>query len=192
MQYLAVRNVLVGLHEIYHAADVRPEPLLNVVDGFRSQIQVFGRAYLRQEPRNNGFRQLVKPHSHEFRLQRVVYFTHVVAYQAKFNLARCVFAVAVQQVPQRNLRVLGHVINLVQNNEFKPVSSTKQRFRVYKRADLVADHVDPAFVRRVQVNDGSKPVAIYALRRIAVLGLVSVDDVNYGGRLARPRRSVEQ
>ena len=47
VQYLAVGDVLVGLHEVYHATNVRSEPLLYSVYGFGTQVKPLGRTYLR-------------------------------------------------------------------------------------------------------------------------------------------------
>jgi len=91
--------------------------------------------------------QLVESEPDELVLKPFVDLADVIAYQTKADTAR----VILQEVSQRLLRILRHVVDLVQNNELHPV--VEEWFRVHKETDLVANYVDASLVGCIQVND---------------------------------------
>ena len=144
-------HILVGLHVIYHAANVRIELFLNGLQHFGRQVQPFAQADLHQELIDFGDGQLIEPHAHKFGLQRLVNPADVVAYQAKPHIVLGVIVVvAVQQMPQRHLRVLCHVIHFIQYDEF--CAGPKEGFGCDKAVDLNADDVNAALVGGIQMN----------------------------------------
>jgi hypothetical protein len=49
------------------------------------------------------------------------------------------------------LRVFRHIIDLIQYDEFEPGLEKVHRFD--EMVDLVADNIDSAFIRRIEMND---------------------------------------
>jgi hypothetical protein len=143
---LAGLHVLVGLHVIYHAANVRIELFLNGLYHPGGQVQSFARVDLHYEFVDVGHGQLVEPHAHKFGLQRFINAADIVAYQAEPHIVLDI-VVAVDQVSERHLRVLCHVVHFIQYNEFH--AGSEERFGCHKAVDLYADNVNSAFIRRV-------------------------------------------
>ena len=166
------RNVLVGLHVIYHAANVGIELLLDGLYHFIRHVQALACADLCYEfvYFRNG--QLVEAHAHKLGLQCLVNAADVVAYQTKPHVVLAV-VVAVEQVSQRHLRVLRHVIHFIQYYKFCSVA--KERFGRDETVDLNADDVDASLVGRIQMDHQA---AIHAVHS----GLLILDNQIYDGR----------
>ena len=88
-----------------------------------------------------------------------------------------------QEVLERLLRVFGHVVHLVQDDELE--SLLEKVVGLDELVDLVPDDVDPAFVGSVQMQHVGFVHAV-------VPALVLVDEVHDGGGFARARRAVEE
>jgi len=128
-------------------------------------------------------RQLVEPEAHEFGLQRFVNAADVVAYQTKPDVVLGV-VVAVEQVPQRSLRIFGHVIHLVQDDELG--ADSKERLRCDEAVDLIANDVYAALVGGVQVNHETAVGVLHGGT------LVLIHEIYDGGGFARARGSIKQ
>jgi hypothetical protein len=76
-------------------------------------------------------------------LQRRNDFAHVIADQTKPG----VLGVFLDDSPQRELRVFGHGIALVEDDQLEPLASETHRAR--ERLDLVSDDVDAAICAMV-------------------------------------------
>ena len=126
---------------------------------------------------------MVEPHAHKFGLQRFVNAADVVAYQAKPHVVLDI-VVAVEQVPQRHLRVLCHVIHLIQYDEF--CAATKERFGCDKTVDLDANDVNAALVRRVQMNHEPAVGVVHRGQ------LVLIHQIHDGGGFSSAGRPVKQ
>ena len=176
-------HVLVGLHVVDHAADVGIELLLNGHDDCVGQVQPFAGAHFLHKANNVLNRQLVEPEAHEFGLQRFVNAADVVADEAKPHVVLGV-VVAVEQVAQRGLRVLGHVVHFVQYDEF--YAGAKERLRGDEAVDLIANDVNAALVGGVQVNHEAAVGVLHGGL------LVFIDEICDGGGFARAGGAVEQ
>ena len=135
--------VLIGLHVVYHTANVRIELFLDGTYHFIRHVQPFAYADLCYEfiYFRNG--QLIETHAHEFGLQRFINAADVVAYQTKPHIVLAV-VVAVEQVSQRHLRILRHVIHFIQYYKLRAIA--KERFCGYKAVNLHTNDVDSAFI----------------------------------------------
>jgi hypothetical protein len=152
-------GVLVGLHVIYHAANVRIELFLDGPYHFIRHVQALACADLCYEFGYLCNGQLVEAHAHKLGLQRLVNAADVVAYQTKPHIVLAV-VVAVEQVSQRHLRVLRHVIHFIQYYKFCPVA--KERFCRDETVDLDSDNVDASFIRRIQMNHQAAVDAVHS------------------------------
>jgi len=178
-----VVHVLVGLHVVDHAADVGVELFLDGHDGVIGEVEPLGRADLAHEFNDVLNRQLVEAEADEFGLQRFVNAADVVAYEAKPHVVLGV-VVAVQQVAQGGLCVLGHVVHFIQNDELG--AGAKERPRGDEAVDLIADDVNAALVGSVQVDH--EP----AVRVVHGGSLVLVHEVDDGGGFAGAGGAVKQ
>ena len=128
---------------------------------------------------------MVEAHAHEFGLQRLVNSADVVAYQAKPHVVlRVGVVVAVQQMPQRHLRVFGHVIHFIQYYEFG--AGTEERFGRDKAVNLNADDVNSALVLGVQMNHETAVDVLHGGH------LVLIHQIHYGGGFSRAGWPVKQ
>jgi hypothetical protein len=167
------------LQKVNHAANIGLIHLSNHVDFILTQINGFFCSNRLDELVYFGIRQLIESHTYEFRLQRLVDFAYVIAYEAKPHVE---FA-RLQQGLESLLRRLGHVIHLVQDDEFR--ADFKDMFRFYELVDLCPDDVDTALVRCIQMDDG---LLVSARPPVLVL----VDEIDDGGGFARSWRTVKQ
>jgi hypothetical protein len=125
-------------------------------------------------------RQLVKSNTNELVLQRRIYLAYIITNQAE---AHTLCRRRKQQFLQRLLRILRHIIHLVQNDEFH--ADIKEVLSPHELVNLVAYNIDTALVRGIQMYN------ISAIR-YAPLSLVLLDQINNRRRLARPRRPIEE
>jgi len=115
------------------------------IGGSNGHIFQFGNGLYKL--RNVVFRELIEPDTHKLVLQRFLDFANVIANETKPHIGTA----HLQQGFERLLRVFGHVIHFIQNDEFQP--RFKQMVGFDKLIDLVANNVDTPFVGRIQVND---------------------------------------
>jgi len=176
-------HVLVGLHVVNHAANVRVELFLNGQYDGVGEVQPFAVADFLDEVNNVLNRQLVEAKADKFGLKRFVNAADVIAYEAKANVVLRV-VVAVEQVTQRGLRVFGHVIHFIQDDKFD--ARSKEGLRGNEAVNLIANDVNAAFVGGVQV---------YHKAAVNVLHgglLIFVDQIGDGGGFAGAGWAVKQ
>jgi hypothetical protein len=112
-----MNNILVRLHEIHHAAYVRFIQLLDAVERMVRHVQILRDGNVSQKFDNVGLRQLIKPEPYELVLESLVDLADVIADQAKSDIAR----VILQEVTQRLLGILRHVIHFIEDNKLHAV-----------------------------------------------------------------------
>ncbi len=176
-------HVLVCLHVVDHAADVGVELFLDGKNGFIRQIEALACAHLVHELKDVLDRQLVEAEADEFGLQRFVNATDVVAYETKPHVVLGV-VVAVEQIPQGGLRILGHVIHFIQDDKLD--AGAKQGLRGDKAVDLIANDVNAALVGGIQVNHEA------AIRVLHGGSLVFIHEIYDGGGFPCARGAVEE
>ena len=122
-------------------------------------------------------RQRREPEPRAPRLQRRDDFRGVVGDQAEARVAR----VLLDDAPERELRVLGHRVALVENDQLELVGEDRARRREVD--DLLPHDADAAVVRGVELEDHR------GHRGRAVQGAGDGED---GGGLSRARGAVEE
>jgi len=82
------------------------------------------------------------------------------------------------------LRISRHVVHLVENDEFEPFFKEIHRF--HERMDLIADNVNPAFIRRIEVDH------VAFVGTTVMQDLEFVDEINDRRGFARAGGSIEE
>jgi hypothetical protein len=83
----------------------------------RRHVEIFRYGNVCQKLDNVGLRQLIKPKPYELVLESLVDLADVIADQAEAHIAR----VILQEITERLLGVLRHVIDLIEDNKLHAV-----------------------------------------------------------------------
>jgi len=122
---------------------------------------------------------LIEPHTDEFVLERQFDFADVIADEAELHI----IAAHLQEVFERLLGVFRHIIYFIKDDEF--VTDFKQVFGSNKLVDLVADSVDAAFVRCIEMDDET-------FVDVVLRFLVFIDEIDNSGGFAGAGGSIQE
>jgi len=123
--------------------------------------------------------QLIETHTDEFVLERQFDFADIIANEAELHIV----AAHLQEILERLLGVLGHIIDFIEDDKFVP--GFKQILGSDELVDLVANSVDAAFIGCIQMDD--KTLVDMVLRF-----LVFVDEIYYSGGFAGAGGSIKE